>query len=377
MRQNGEQYEYVAVYVDDLAFAMEQPQTFVDALVEKYKFKVKGTGPLQFHLGADFHRGDDGVLCMTPTKYIDRLVQSYERMFGEKPSTKIYSPLEKGDHPELDESELLDATRLQQYQSLIGSLQWTISLGRFDIATAVMTLSSFRAAPRRGHLLQLRRVCGYLAKMKHAGIRFRIHQPDYSDLPRKLYEWQTVYGNVTEMIPSDAPKPLGKSVTCTHYVDANLFHDALTGRSVTGILHLVNATPIDWFSKKQATGETATYGSEFVAARTCVEQIIDIRDTLRYLGVPINPTSYMFGDNESVVNSSSIPHAKLHKRHTALSFHRICEAVSSKYVEFHFLPGSDNPADLLSKHWAYSAVWPMLQCLLFVPGSTAMIGDKT
>src|SRR5687768_11416230 len=89
-------------------------------------------------------------------------------------------------------------------------------------------------------------------------------------------------------------------------------------RSVTGILHMFNATPIDWYSKKQATVETATYGSEFVAARTCVEQIVDLRNTLRYLGVPIQERSYMFGDNESVVNLSTTPHAKLHKRHTAL-----------------------------------------------------------
>ena len=92
-------------------------------------------------------------------------------------------------------------------------------------------------------------------------------------------------------------------------MDANLFHDALSGRSVTGILHMMNATPIDWYSKKQATVETATYGSEFVAARVCVEQVIDLRNTLKYLGVPICKKSYMFGDNESVVNSSLIPHA--------------------------------------------------------------------
>ena len=112
---------------------------------------------------------------------------------------------------------------------------------------------------------------------------------------------------------------------------------------------MMNATPIDWYSKKQATVETATYGSEFVAARICVEQIIDLRNTLRYLGVPICKKSYMFGDNESVVNSSSIPHAKLHKRHTALSFHHVHEAVASKYVGFYFLPGADNPAYILSK----------------------------
>jgi hypothetical protein len=88
-----------------------------------------------------------------------------------------------------------------------------------------------------------------------------------------------------------------------------------------GVLHFVNQTPMDLFSKKQSTFETATYGSEFVAARTCVEQIMEIRHTLRYLGVPIRSKSYMFGDNQSVVNSSMHPHAKLHKCHTMLSFY--------------------------------------------------------
>ena len=76
----------------------------------------------------------------------------------------------------------------------------------------------------------------------------------------------------------------------THYVDANLMRDIMTGRSVTGILHMINKTPLDWYPKKKATVETATYGSEFVASRICVEQIIDLRNTLRYLGVPIRAT---------------------------------------------------------------------------------------
>jgi hypothetical protein len=86
---------------------------------------------------------------------------------------------------------------------------------------------------------------------------------------------------------------------------------------------------LDWYSKKQATVETATYGSEFVAARTCVEQIIDLRITLQYLGVPICSKSYMFGDNKSVVDSSMQVNAKIHKRHTMLSFHRVREAIAS------------------------------------------------
>jgi hypothetical protein len=376
MRRNGEIYEYIAVYVDDIAFALKEPDPFVTILRNKYGFKIKDAGPLTFHLGADFYRDQEGVLCMAPEKYIERLIQSYEQMFGKKPTLKVYSPLEKNDHPELDDSELLDRTGIEQYQSLLGSLQWAISLGHFDIATAVMTMSSFRVAPRQGHLQRLQRICGYLAKMRHGTIRFRTHEPNYSDLPTKEHDWFSIYGNVTEILPDDAPDPLGKQVVFTHYVDANLFHNALTGHSVTGILHMMNGTPIDWYSKKQATVETATYGSEFVAARTCVEQIVDLRNTLRYLGIPVHEQSYMFGDNESVVNSSSIPHAKLHKRHTALSFHRVREAVASKYIRFHFLPGACNPADILSKHYSYAANWHLLQCLLFWQGDTMTIEDK-
>ena len=112
-----------------------------------------------------------------------------------------------------------------------------------------------------------------------------------------------------------------------------------------------------------------------MAARTCVEQVIDLRNTLRYLGVPLRGKSWMFGDNESVVNSSAQPHAKLHKRHTALSFHRVREAIAARIVDFVHIPGDSNPADILSKHWGYQQVWPLLQPLLFWQGDTLGIGD--
>ena len=63
--------------------------------------------------------------------------------------------------------------------------------------------------------------------------------------------------------------------------------DYLTGRAVTATVHMVNQTIVDTYTKKQNTVETSTYGSEFVAARTATEQIIDLRLTLRYLGVPV------------------------------------------------------------------------------------------
>ncbi len=234
-----------------------------------------------------------------------------------------------------------------------------------------MTMSSFRSAPREGHLERLKTICGYLSKMRHGTIRIRTELPDYSEIPREEYEWEfSVYGGAKEMIPENAPEPLGKPVVTTTYVDANLYHCMLTGKSVTGVLHLFNKTPVDWFAKKQGTSETATYGSEFVAARTATEQVIDNRLSLRYLGVPVKE-SFMFGDNESVVNSSNMPAGKLHKRHIAISRHRVREAIAAKVLHFIHIPGAINPSDMLSKHWGYQQTWPQLQALLFWQGDTS------
>ena len=366
MRRVNDHYEYIAVYVDDLAIASKDPAGIIRALTDDHKFKLKGTGPIEFHLGCDFFRDEEGVLCFAPRKYIEKLVASYERMFGSKPKTsKITSPLVKGDHPEIDDSAFLEEKGIQQYQSLIGQLQWAISLGRFDISVAIMTMSSFRSAPRDGHLDRVKRICGYLSKMRHSVIRIRTEEPDYSAIPKTEYDWESsVYSGATEELPKDAPEPLGKPVVTTTYVDANLYHCMLTGKSVSGVLHLFNKTPTDWYAKKQSSPVTATYGSEYVAARTATEQVIDNRLSLRYLGVPVKE-SFMFGDNESVVNSSNMPTGKPHKRHIALSWHLVRASIAAKVLRFIHIPGTINPADMLSKHWGYQQTWPQLQALLF------------
>ena len=75
-RWNGELYEYIAVYVDDLAIAAQNPKEVCDILVKKYKFKLKGTGPISFQLGCDFFQDKGGVLCMAPKKYIEKMVKT-------------------------------------------------------------------------------------------------------------------------------------------------------------------------------------------------------------------------------------------------------------------------------------------------------------
>jgi hypothetical protein len=75
---------------------------------------------------------------MTPSKYIDRMMDLYQPLFGTKPKTKYSSPLAKGDHLELDTSPELDIKGIEIFLSIIGVAQWVVSLGCLDVATAIM-----------------------------------------------------------------------------------------------------------------------------------------------------------------------------------------------------------------------------------------------
>ena len=110
--------------------------------------------------------------------------------------------------------------------------------------------------------------------------------------------------------------------------------------------------------------ETATYGSEFVAAKTATEQIMDIRQTLRYLGAPITTKSFLFGDNRSVVTSATLPHSTVTKRHNILACHRVREAIAAKLMAFYWIQSAYNLSDMLSKHWDHPTVYPMILKLL-------------
>ena len=151
----------------------------------------------------------------------------------------------------------------------------------------------------------------------------------------------------------------------TTFVDANLMHNIITGRSCTGIIHLLNKTPIDWFSKRQNTVETATYGSEFVAAWTAVDQIVDLRYTLHMLGVPLTGPSLLFGDNLSVVSSATMPSGKPLKCQNILNFHRGREAQATGFINFVHIEWKHNPADICTKHASSHEWYELMRPLIF------------
>ena len=480
----GTCYEYLAVYVDDLAIAAKDPQAFYNELKKRYNLKLKGAGPLEYHLGCTHKKDSDGTLATDPRRYVNKILESYERMFKEKPG-KSRPPLEGGDHPELDTSELCDEQLISlghfdiafdeactldtscdyllhldspslspelQYNSSVDSVEIEFlpeSEGHLDhtknsptdlfsthhdyelfllqneldapnnnlnhynfhtcenqddilihttnlsnifalpqfmaqhtcddqeptddpialptasqascdhtlkpkcahnpidipvqwfkfihlIPKPRMTKTPFQIAVHKayspiasmnykwtinlhdGHpLFQVmkqegyttpKRIVGYLLFLPDGAIRFRTGEPDFSSLKDQEYDvTKSIYSGTCEQIPHDIPKPLGKHAQNTYYVDANLHHDLATGKAVTASLHFLNQTPIDAYSK----------------------------------------------------------------RHHLVSYHRVKEAIALKYISFHWKDGKSNPVDIISKHWEFATVWPMLKPILFWRGETA------
>jgi hypothetical protein len=171
--------------------------------------------------------------------------------------------------PIIDPADLISSLSL-------GSLQSAVSLGRMDIATVVMAMSSFRAVPRRGH----------------------------------YHDWMsTVYGECKDDVPTGAPLAMGRSVSMVHYVDDNRMQDV----SVTGCTHLLNQT-----------SKSATHGTTFVAAMNRTEQTLAIGTLPRYPAVPVGDESYLTGNNQ-VVKISAVPEAK--------SLHRVQETTTASMAQ--------------------------------------------
>ena len=111
--------------------------------------------------------------------------------------------------------------------------------------------------------------------------------------------------------------------------------------------------------------ETSTYGSELVAARIATEVIMDIRYQLRMLGVPIDGPALLLGDNMSVVLNTTVPSSVLKKKHNAIAYHCVREAIAAKIIRFCHVNSEDNFADVLTKPLANQEFHKLIKPYLF------------
>ena len=362
-----EYYAYVLVYVDDLLHLHHDPNLFMDQLEHTYRLKENSVGEPDRYLGANIDRVQlkDGriVWSMTSKDYVINAIRNLEDMlekegasplkvFGKKAGER---PFPSNYRPELDVSPMLDDQLQSRYLQLIGILRWSIELGRVDIITEVSVLSQHQCLPREGHLTALYRIFWYL-KCKTKNITGRlVFDPMVPEIDEQLFNphkqevWKEFYPDAEEPLPPNMPEPRGAPLRVGCYVDADHAGNLMTRRSHSGIFIYLNNAPIQWFSKRQNTVESSSFGSEFIALRIATDMIEALRYKLRMFGVPVDGPADVFCDNKSVATNASIPTSVLNKRHNAICYHRIREAHTAGTIRVGWIQGEYNKADLATK----------------------------
>jgi hypothetical protein len=111
----------------------------------------------------------------------------------------------------------------------------------------------------------------------------------------------------------------------------------------------LNRAPIIWVSKPQNTVESSSFGSGFVAMRIALEIVEGLRYKLCMMGIPIDGPTNIFCDNQAVVRNTTTPKSTLKKKHTAINYHRVREAVAAERIRITKEPTAMNLSDILTK----------------------------
>jgi hypothetical protein len=150
-------------------------------------------------------------------------------------------------------------------------MRWCVELGCIDIITEVSMLSTHLCLPCEGHLKAFFHVLAYLGR--HNNVRV-VFDPTYPDVDMVTFietDGKSMYGDVKEIIPSDAPVSCGKEVDLRLFVNSDHDGEQFARRSRTGTVIYLNMAPIVWFSKHQPTVESSVFRAEFVAMKNGIE----------------------------------------------------------------------------------------------------------
>ena len=379
VREDGftKYYEYVLLYTDDCLVISDRGESVLRNEIGKYfSMKESSIGAPSKYLGGKLRMVEleNGQKCWAfgSGQYVKEAVQNvltHLKKRGDVLAAKAPTPMTCGYRPEVDTTPELGLEDAAYYHSLIGVLRWIVELGRIDINVEVSMLSSHLALPREGHMQELFHVFAYLKKHLNSEMVFDPSEPDIDMNAFQRQDWSySIYSSPgdepREAIPPNMPKPLGKGFKIRCFVDADHAGETLTRRSRTGFIVMLNNAPIYWFSKKNASVETSTFGSEFMAMKQATEYLRGLRYKLRMFGIPVDEPAFVYGDNQSVLVNSSMPASTLKKKSQAIAFHFVREGCAADEWRTTYINTNLNVADLMTKPLSGEKRWRFVRMLL-------------
>ena len=202
------------------------------------------------------------------------------------------------------------------YRALVGKCMYLSTCTRPDISFAVRELAKFMSNYGPKHYDAAKHLLRYLQGTRSRGI---------------------IYGN------SPNPYPIFKSFTDSDWATSD------NRKSVSGYIIECANGPLTWSFKQQVVVALSSCEAEFLACSHCARQVLWLRSLFHELGYPQKQPTPLYCDNQGTVTCTHDPQSHSRMKHIDIQAHFIRDSVNRRLVDVHHIPGTQNPADLLTK----------------------------
>jgi hypothetical protein len=252
-------------------------------------------------------------LTLSQKAYVDTIVKRF--YMGDAKSAQ--TPMEPTLTLSVDQGpatvQEIQAMRDVPYQRAIGSLMYTATSTRPDIAFPVATLSQFMRNPGRPHWEATKRALRYL---KGTG------------------DFKLTLGSTDGDLEA--------------FVDAD-WASQPHRHSMSGYIVLLNGGPVAWSARKQPLIALSMAEAEYIALTSVIRELLYLRLLLRELYDPIPNPIPVFCDNQAAIALASNGKFQSCTKHIDLRYHFIRSHVKNSTFKLFYCPSEDNIADAFTK----------------------------
>ena len=202
------------------------------------------------------------------------------------------------------------------YRSLVGSLLYVATGTRPDIAFAVCQLSRHLEQPSEEHWKAAIRVLRYLKTTIDNGICYHGKRGD---------------------------------IEVSAFSDADWASNKDNRRSTSGVMVMINKSPVIFKSKIQQSVALSTAEAEYIALSLCVQEILWIKSLLSELHVTFNSQVTVFEDNQSAIAIAKNDGYQSRAKHIDIRHHFVREQVKEKSIDLRYIETKQQLADFLTK----------------------------
>jgi hypothetical protein len=310
IRRNGEEFDLLTVWVDDLIVITVTDQAMASLKSElNSSFETTDLGSPRKIVGIEITQTPN-TISIAQKQYILSILQSE----GMQDVNPVSTPLDPGVKLEPN-PEGTNGDRSNSFAILIGKLQYLATATRPDIAFAVNRLAAYTANPSLTHYTAAKRILRYLKGTINLGLTYR-------DTP----DSNIFYG----------------------YSDA-AYANADDLKSTSGYVFLAGEAAITWGSRKQTTIALSSTEAEYIALSESSREIMWLRHLYGELGYVQKSPTLLLGDNDGSIAMARNPQFHKRSKHVDIRWHWVRDLVQDGLVNIQDCRDPEQTADILTK----------------------------